>query len=86
MPKLDRLSKAEVEALRRRRNRTQDLSQYLDFLSGLKSGDWGRITLEEGESQRAIKRRLTTASKQRGLNLKYKPGKGEQGQILFEVK
>ncbi len=86
MPKLEKLSKEDVEKLRRRKTRTQDLSEYLSYLDKLKSGEWGRVTLEPGESQRAIKRRLTSASKQKGMDIKYKYGKGEEGQIVFEVK
>ncbi|MBI4492873.1 MAG: hypothetical protein HY690_08790 [Chloroflexi bacterium] len=86
MPRLEKLSQAEVERLKRRKTRTQDLSQYFSYLSTLKAGDWGRVTLEPDESQRAIKRRLTTASKQRGVDIKYRYGKGEQGQIIFEVR
>lgn len=40
--------------------------------------------MEEGESQRAVKRRLTTASKQMGREIKYK--KSREGRIIFEVK
>ena len=86
MPKLEKLSPAEVEKLSRRKTRTQDLSEYINFLATLKPGDWGRVTLEPGDSQRVIKRRLTTASKQRGMSIRYKTGKGEDGQIVFEVK
>lgn len=86
MPKMERLSSEEVERLKRRRSRTPDLSEYSKFLDGLKPGDWGRVTLAEGESQRAIKRRLTTASRDKNMALKYRPNKGEQGQIVFEVK
>lgn len=85
MPKLEKLSPTEVEKLRRRKTRTQDLSQYFAFLDGLRPGEWGRVTLDPGESQRAIKRRLTTAGKQKSMELKYKAGKGEEGQIIFEV-
>jgi hypothetical protein len=84
MPKFEKLTASEVERLKKRRNATQDLSAYLSYLDTLKSGDWGALTLEQGETQRAIKRRLTMASKQKGIILRYK--KGDEGRIIFEVK
>lgn len=85
MPKLEKLSKAEVGRLKSRRPRSQDLNEYFPYLRGLKSGDWGRVSLESGESQRTVKRRLTTASKLEGMQIKYRYGKVEQGQIIFQV-
>lgn len=84
MPKFAKVPLAEVERLKRRQPTTRDLSPYVAFLETLKSGDWGAVTLEEGESQRAIKRRLTTTAKQKGIGIKYK--KSKDGQILFEVR
>jgi hypothetical protein len=84
MPKFTKLSHDEVERLKKRRNVTQNLNEYLSFLDTVKPGDWGSLTLESGESQRAIKRRLTMAGKQKGMNLKYR--RGEEGHIVFEVR
>lgn len=84
MPKFSKLSKSEIEKLKARRSAKVDLSNYLSFLSSLRSGDWGVLTLDEGESQRAIKRRLTTASKQQGKEIRYR--RSEQGQVIFEVR
>lgn len=84
MPDFEKLSMSEIENLRRRRTSRQDLSEYLSYLSGLKSGDWGRIRLKEGESQRAVKRRLTVSSKQIGKQIKYR--RGDEGRIVFEVR
>lgn len=84
MPRFQKLSAAEVESLRRRRVSKQDLSDYLTFLDTFQSGEWGSVSLQEGESQRAIKRRLTVAAKQQGKQIRYK--KGEEGRIVFEVR
>lgn len=84
VPKFEKLSPAEVEQMKRRRTPTLDLSEYQAYLETLRPGDWGAVSLEEGESQRAVKRRLTTASKQMGREIKYK--KSREGRIIFEVK
>ncbi len=84
MPKFEKLAPDEVERLKKRRNATQDLSAYSSYLDSLKPGDWGAVSLEHGETQRAIKRRLTMASKQKGMSLRYK--KGDEGRIVFEVR
>lgn len=85
MPKFEKLTTAEVEQLRTRRVRPEPLKEYVDFLQKLKPGEWGRVNVQSGESQRTIKRRLTTAGKQHGMRVKYKPGKGAPGQVVFEV-
>lgn len=84
VPKFEKLSAADVEKLGKRRMPTLDLSEYLAFLDRVQPGDWGRLTLLDGESQRTIKRRLTSASKQKGLTVKYR--KSPEGQILFQVR
>lgn len=85
MAKFEKLSQAEIEKMRRRKTPTQGLlDPYLKFLDGLNTGDWGSVEIEEGETQRAVKRRLTTASKQKGVEIKYK--KSEEGKVLFEVR
>lgn len=86
MPRFEKLSENEVEKLKRRRTPALDLSEYLAYLDTLKPGDWGAVTLDEGESQRAVKRRLTAASKLKGKEIKYKYKKGPEGQIIFEVR
>ena len=83
MPTFAKLSQDEVDQLRRRRPQTQDLGEYLAYLDTLKAGEWGSITLEEGDTQRVVKRRLTTAAKEKGMTLKYK--RAPEGQIIFEA-
>lgn len=82
MPRFEKLSQAEIEKLRRRPQATIDLTPYYGHLESLRAGDWGRVILDHGDSQRAVKRRLTTAAKQKGIGIKYKRSK--QGEILFE--
>lgn len=85
MVKFEKLSTEEVEKLKKRRTPTLELSSYLSYLDTLKSGDWGALTVEEGDSTRAIKRRLTLASKQQGKTIKYKKTE-DTNKIVFEVK
>jgi hypothetical protein len=77
------LPKAEVERLKKEVS-GQDLSEYEAYLDSLKPGEWGAIALEDAESQRAVKRRLTTASKRKGITIKYKRTK--EGVVMFEVR
>jgi len=84
MARFEKLSEAAIEEYRKRRAPTFNLQEYVAYLSTLKPGDWGAVILEEGESQRAIKRRLTIASRQQGMEIRYK--RGETGKIIFEVK
>jgi hypothetical protein len=85
MPQLERLTPEEVDALTTRRTPKIDLSEYTDFLTAMRPGDWGRITLN-GESQRTVKRRLTTAGKQMGVGIRYSTRGREEGRLLFHVK
>lgn len=84
MPKFEKLSVAEIERLKKRKSPNLDLSTYFDYLANLKVGDWGAITLEAGDRQRAIKRRLTMAAKQKGVNIRYRSA--EEGRIVFEIR
>jgi hypothetical protein len=87
MPTFAKLTPEEVAALTRRSARTQPddrLAEYLEFLNDLKVGDWGRLTLEENESQRAVKYRLTTAGRLKGVRIRYQPS-GEANQLYFRL-
>ena len=84
MPKFEKLSQEEIERLRSRRSSNQDLGEYVSYLDTLQPGDWGAVSLEDGETQRVIKRRLTVAGKRQGKEVKYK--KGQEGRIVFEVR
>lgn len=77
------LSKAEVEQVKRRVS-GQELGEYEQYLDSLRPGDWGAIQLEKGESQRVVKRRLTVASKRKGMSIKYR--RGADGVVVFEVR
>jgi hypothetical protein len=83
MPLFGKPSAEELEMLNRRRGSTLDLSAYYEHLESLTPGDWGFIEPEAGENQRTIKRRLTTAAKQKGLELRYKKAEGER--IYFRL-
>ena len=62
-----------------------DLTPYIGLLETVRSQDGlgGMLTLEEGESQRAEKRRLSIAAKQQGYKLTWrKSGPGELRFVL----
>lgn len=84
MVKLERVTQDEIDSMRKRRAQTLDLTEYNNFLEGKQIGEWGRLVLEEGDTQRTAKRRLTTASKQKGFGVKYR--KTSDGQILFQLR
>jgi hypothetical protein len=59
-----------------------DLSPYLAIIDEVAgAGVGGLLTLEEGENQRAEKRRLSTAAKERGYELTWR--KTEPGELRF---
>lgn len=62
-----------------------DLTPYVAMLQGFRSGDWGRIKLEAGESSRVVKRRLTLAAKERRIKLRHRAHISDADQILFRV-
>lgn len=85
MAKVVKLSDAEVAEIRRRRSSAIDLREYLAMIEGLESGDWARLDLEAKDNRRVTKRRLTSAAKERGLKLRYRPAKAEERQLVFTV-
>jgi hypothetical protein len=59
-----------------------DLTPYLAIIDEVSGGGvGGLVTLEEDENQRAEKRRLSTAAKQRGYELTWR--KAEPGGLRF---
>jgi hypothetical protein len=62
-----------------------DLAEYDQFLSGLKSGDVSEVQVGEGETERAVKRRLTVAAKHQGKQVQYSK-RSDSGTVVFRVK
>jgi len=62
-----------------------DLTEYEKFLSTLKSRDVGEAQIGDGETERAIKRRLTVAAKNQGKQLQYSK-RAPGGMVVFRVK
>ncbi|MBI2942466.1 MAG: hypothetical protein HYY04_18715 [Chloroflexi bacterium] len=60
-----------------------DLSSYREFLSSLKSGDWGEVRLDPGEKKPTVKRRLTVAAKEADHDITYK--RSDEHHIRFQV-
>ena len=60
-----------------------DLAPYLEVIDAIReqAGVGGVMTLEEGETQRTVKRRMSIAAQQRGLDLTWR--KAPEGQLRF---
>lgn len=84
MPTFRRLSRDEIDALTARRPRVEALAEYLAYLATLKPGDWGSIEIEPGDSQRAVKRRTSTAAKSQGKRVRWRRSLSEK-HLVFEV-
>ncbi len=70
MPSFDKAVEVEIRSPQQRTNRI-DLTPYKGFLQKWKVGITVDLPLKRGESTRAIKRRLTLASKELGMRLRY---------------
>lgn len=84
MPQFRTLSPAEVQQLTTRRLNLADLAPYMDYLETLQVGDYGEVTIGEGEKKQTVKRRTTLAAKQLGMAIKWKRSQ-DQNTLLFEV-
>lgn len=84
MPNFRTLSKTEIASLTARRPRAEALAEYLDYLDTLKPGDWGSIEMQADDSQRAVKRRTSTAAKSQGKQIRWRRSLSAQ-QLVFEV-
>ena len=62
-----------------------DLTEYEKFLSGLKSGSVATASVQDTETERAVKRRLTVAAKNQGKQLQYSK-RADKGSVVFRVK
>jgi hypothetical protein len=66
---LDKVSAKELN----RRPKGRPRRDYVDFLSGLRSGDGGRTTTErEKATKQTVKNRLNTAAAHAGVKIFYK--------------
>ena len=84
MPNFRTLSKNEIASLSARRPRVEALAEYLTYLTTLRPGDWGSIRIQPDESQRAVKRRTSTAAKSQGKQIRWRRSNSPQ-QLVFEV-
>jgi hypothetical protein len=62
-----------------------DLTEYERFLAGQKPQEVGEASLEENETERAVKRRLTVAARIQGKRLQYSK-RAPEGTVVFRVK
>lgn len=91
MVEFRKLSEHEVEGLRERRRTRSGPSQralirgeYTGYLKTLKRGDWGELTLEDGENRNTVRARLHRAATHAGMKLEFKRSRGNT--MHFEVK
>ena len=84
MPSFRPLSAEQVGALQKRRRRPVDLTEYSQFVRTLAVGDGGEVTLGPSEQKRAVKRRLTLAARQLGMDVHYRWSEGNV--LRFEVR
>jgi hypothetical protein len=56
----------------------------MDYLETLQVGDYGEVTVEDGESKQTIKRRTTVAAKQLEMAIKWQRSQDENT-LLFEM-
>lgn len=66
MPEFRTLTPEEVEQIKTRRVNLADLEPYMDYLKSLQVGNFGEVTVGEGEKRHAVKRRTTVSVKQLG--------------------
>ena len=74
----------KVTALKKRRVNVAVLYPYMDYLETLQVGDYGEVTVEDGESKQTIKRRTTVAAKQLEMAIKWQRSQDENT-LLFEM-
>ncbi len=73
----------EADLKRGRAAAHADLTPYMDIIDTLREqgGVGGVLSLDEGESQRTVKRRMSIAAKDRGFQLLWR--KAPEGQLRF---
>jgi hypothetical protein len=84
MPEFRRVPSGESERFFLKRGQ-MDLTEYEKFLSSVKPQDVAEAQLGEGETERAVKRRLTVAAKGQGKRLQYSK-RANTGTVVFRVK
>lgn len=90
MPVLVKLSQDQIANLRVRKENSDDLAPYRDFIDDMQVGDWAELTpdTEAGENRRTVKRRLTVAARLAGFAIRYHQGisKSEADSVRFQLK
>ena len=84
MPTFHPLTVEQVAAMGPRHRGLVDLGPYVEFLRELSSGEGGEVALQSGESQRTIKRRLTSAAVHLQKSIRWR--RSPDGVLRFEVR
>lgn len=83
MPEFRKLSADEVSKYQHRRGRAVDLTDYIAIVDQLAVGEMGEATIAGDEKKATVKRRLTTAARRLGKELRYR--RTGEDRLLFEV-
>ena len=83
MAKFETMSLSEAKMKSGTPKQQEILREYREYIQKVQSGQAGKLTASSGESLRAVRRRLTAASKSLGKTLIVKRG---QNDIYFWVK
>jgi hypothetical protein len=84
MPEFRRVAAKESDGYFLKRGQ-MDLREYEEFVAKLTSGDVAEVRPDAGETERALKRRLTVAAKGQGKQVQYSK-RAPEGSIVFRVK
>lgn len=79
MPQLEVVSRSEAELNTGGKARAKVLSQYIEFIEGLKGDQAGRLEASAGETPRTVRRRLGDAGRLLGKELVIK----KDGAVMY---
>lgn len=82
MPKFETLAEEDVKRFTST-SRSANLAPYITYLADLKDGDYGRVSLEEGDNKPTIKNRLNRATERLGIQIEYL--RATKDTVVFKV-
>ena len=85
MPSVRKLRPEEVQALENKGKGTRKITeeQYDAILRDFEVGEYGELTLDEGESRLTVRNRLKAAAKRRNVGVSFKRARGDI--VRFQV-
>lgn len=82
MPRFEKLTPEEARRYTPS-SRQANLAPYIDYLSSLTPGEFGRIVLEENDKKPTIKNRLNRASERVGVTIQYR--RATANSVVFQI-